>query len=317
MSPKIYKKMFEIKNYYLVLDSFFCYSLFIKHNEEEKIMKNTNMVTIKDIKNQIGLYYYIPVGETYDMPSNDIRKVIRRFHMVSFKQQVEMVFNMFFSEEKTMFLNIEEKFYSQYGTWFSDDSSHIFTTKESACNSILEEIQCFYDSVVNTAKKTIIGKSLSSSNMVKKVIANTKFGGQLNTIIENKDLVKNKSLEELIKVNIVKSYDNENQLVQIPEKWDDYIKANKIPFYILKDDKLTEVNGYLFKVELNSNEEVSLIFEIANNEVYPFVHYSLSENEYKLSDERVFFNNEAAKNEIRNQIALHEKKIEEMKELLS
>ena len=309
--------MFEIKNYYLVLDSFFCYSLFIKHNEEEKIMKNTNMVTIKDIKNQIGLYYYIPVEDTYDMPSNDIRKVIRRFHMVSFKQQIEMVFNMFFDEEKTMFLNIEEKFYSQYGTWFSDDSSHIFTTKESACNSILEEIQSLYNSVVKTAQKTIIGKSLSSSDMVKKVISHTKFGHQLNTILENKDQIKNKTLEELIKVNIVKSYDNENQLVRIPEKFDDYIKANKIPFYILKDDKLTEANGYLFKVELNSNEEVSLIFEIVNDEVYPFVHYSLSENKYVLSDKRVFFNNEDAKNEIRNQIALHEKKIEEMKELLS
>lgn len=280
-------------------------------------MKNTNMVTIKDIKNQIGLYYYIPVEDTYDMPINDIRKAIRHFHMLSFKKQVEMVFNMFFAEEKTMFLNLEEKFYSQYGAWFSDDSHHIFTTKESACNSILEEIQSLYNSVVKTAQKTIIGKSLSSSDMVKKVISHTKFGHQLNTILENKDQIKNKTLEELIKVNIVKSYDNENQLVRIPEKFDDYIKANKMPFYILKDDKLTEVNGYLFKVELNSNKEISLIFEIANNEVYPFVHYSLSENEYKLSDERVFFNNEAAKNEIRNRIYIHEKKIEEMKELLS
>jgi len=286
-------------------------------------MTNVINKTVKEIKQDIGVYFKVPgFADSFKNLDDfkfayDFSQAWRYMAMRSFKESTDLVYYLIsgsYKNDRRLVIQIREKLYNQYAKWFSDDENSIYHTQEDAEKYLMSEIVYGIEHYINLAEKESAFRTIVSSkdSFAKKMLLKTTMGKKLNYIIKNKDKLKSMSLNQLFHVEIVKDYRSENEVFVVPYNWNELINNSESDITVIHKDKLIESTSHLFSVSLdNENKSVLMKFE-TNSDLpfYNFHNFELNKEHNKFSFEtKMYFNKKEAIETFREEIEMKKQEL--------
>lgn len=291
-------------------------------------MKNTITKTIADIKNDIGVYYHIPdflyVEDPHCESKDNFMVIWHRINsgFASFEEKVSFFHSLITGDyvHNNYFFTIKEKFNAKYAEWFGDDERRgIFSDFDTAKAVMLNELNVSFTNFMRRIENSISYKLLQKDGLPKTLFLKTVVGKKLNFLISNLDAFENQDLTTFLQVVTDREYDTENDEVIVPENWDVIVESSWIEFTNIHEEKVKQINGYLFKARYDKkSKSLDITFELENSDTYNFPHYSFDEEKgiFVFSSHELFFTEREAKERLKDLIIEHEIKLEEMKRQL-
>lgn len=285
--------------------------------------------TINQVKNDVGIYYQFKDHNGYvdeSEPQKNFMKIWGRINFCSFNTNVDMFYKLFNGDlmASGYFVEIREVFYKKYADYIDLERGEYFKEYEDFNQQMIEEIRFYFERFLEKSQSNPLVKVLKKDSIFKDALLKTKFGKKLNYIFNNDHLLglndKEKQLTDFLNVNTVKEYSTseENQLVSLPEEYQEIISAGGVDAYIIKDNKIIKEFGHLYHVEYD-REKKSMIFDMDFPSVSRY-DLEMQENGYYDFEEShrlslvkgVYLNEEDAKAEFIKIIEAKRKELEDM-----
>lgn len=294
-------------------------------------MTNVINKTVKEIKQDVGVYFKVPGFadsfknlDDFEFAHN-ISQAWRYMPMRSFKESTDLVYYVIsgsYKNDRRLVIQIKEKLYNQYAKWFSDDENSIYHTQEDAEKYLMSEIIYGVEHYINLAEKEYVFRTIANAkdSFAKKMLLKTTMGKKLNYIIKNKDKIKSMSLNQLFHIEVVKDYRNEDEVFTVPSEWKQLISNSESKITVIHKDKLIEATSHLFSVSLdNENKSVSMKFETSSDlPFYNFHSYELNKEHNKFSFEaKMYFNKKEAIEAFREEIEMKKQELSKLENKLN
>jgi len=228
--------------------------------------------TINQVKYDVGIYYHFQGYRGFFEKSDSKKNIIgllNRMSFRSFNTNVDMFYKLFNGDlmASRYFVEIREVLYKKYADYIDLERGEYFKEYEDFNQHMIEEIRYYFERFLEKNQSNPLVKILKKENFFKEALLKTEFGKKLNYLFNNDDMFglndKEKQLTDFLNVNTVKedSTSEGNQLVSLPENYQEIINAGGVDAYIIKDNKIIKEFGHLYHIEYD-REKKSMIFDM-------------------------------------------------------